>query len=175
MDPDKIDLEQVRAVLQIASEAPDVAELTVETPTLKVSVKKTAAGIEVRTTANPRSERVGAGVAPAGSGGSSPPAAAGSVGQTTGAGVVEAPLPDHMKAVTAPMVGTFYRAPSPDAPPFVAEGDPVDAGQTVCIIEAMKLFNEIQSDVRGRVARVLVESGTPVEYGQPLLLIDPLA
>jgi acetyl-CoA carboxylase biotin carboxyl carrier protein len=89
--------------------------------------------------------------------------------------MVEAPLLDHMKAVTAPMVGTFYRAPSPDAPPFVAEGDQVDAGQTVCIIEAMKLFNEIQSEVRGRVARVLVENGTPVEYGQPLLLIDPLA
>ncbi len=171
MDSNKIDWEQVREVLRIAGEAADVAELTVETPTLKVSVKKTAAGLEMRTSANPHGDRVGAGVAPAA--GALP--AAGAVGLATGAGAAELALPDQMKAVTAPMVGTFYRSPSPDAPPFVTEGDRVDAGQTVCIIEAMKLFNEIQSEVRGRVARVLVENGTPVEYGQPLLLIDPLA
>jgi acetyl-CoA carboxylase biotin carboxyl carrier protein len=73
------------------------------------------------------------------------------------------------------MVGTFYRAPKPDAPPFVNEGDPVEPGQTVCIVEAMKLFNEIQCEVRGRVARILVENGSPVEYGQPLMLVDTTA
>jgi acetyl-CoA carboxylase biotin carboxyl carrier protein len=71
------------------------------------------------------------------------------------------------------MVGTFYRAPSPDAPPFVSEGDVVNEGQVVCVIEAMKLFNEIQAETRGRVARILVENASPVEYGQPLLLLDP--
>ncbi|MDR7487669.1 MAG: acetyl-CoA carboxylase biotin carboxyl carrier protein, partial [Armatimonadota bacterium] len=80
---------------------------------------------------------------------------------------------DHLRPITAPMVGTFYRAPAPDAPPFVNEGDVVQPGQTVCIIEAMKLFNEIQSEVAGRVARILVENGSPVEYGQPLILIEP--
>jgi acetyl-CoA carboxylase biotin carboxyl carrier protein len=72
------------------------------------------------------------------------------------------------------MVGTFYRSPKPDAPPFVSEGDEVRVGQTVCILEAMKLFNEIPSEVTGRIARVLGENGAPVEYGQALFLVDPV-
>ncbi len=75
--------------------------------------------------------------------------------------------------IEAPMVGTFYRASSPDAEPFVREGDVVKRGQVLCIIEAMKLMNEIESKVSGRVARVLAENGQPVEYGQSLLLIEP--
>jgi len=75
--------------------------------------------------------------------------------------------------VEAPMVGTFYRASSPTADPYVQEGDVVKEGQVVCIIEAMKLMNEIESKVGGRVARILVENGHAVEYGQPLFLIDP--
>jgi acetyl-CoA carboxylase biotin carboxyl carrier protein len=73
----------------------------------------------------------------------------------------------------APMVGTFYRAPSPTADPFVNEGDVVKENQVLCIIEAMKLMNEIESKVSGRIARILVENGQAVEYGQPLFLIDP--
>jgi acetyl-CoA carboxylase biotin carboxyl carrier protein len=76
--------------------------------------------------------------------------------------------------VEAPMVGTFYRASSPTAEPYVKEGDVVKEGQVLCIIEAMKLMNEIESKVAGRVARILVENGHAVEYGQPLFLIDPL-
>ena len=73
----------------------------------------------------------------------------------------------------APMVGTFYRAPSPTADPFVNEGDVVKESQVLCIIEAMKLMNEIESKVGGCIAKVLVENGQAVEYGQPLFLIDP--
>ena len=73
--------------------------------------------------------------------------------------------------VEAPMVGTFYRASSPTADPYVQEGDAVKEGQVVCIIEAMKLMNEIQSEVRGKIARVLVENATPVEFGQDLFLV----
>jgi acetyl-CoA carboxylase biotin carboxyl carrier protein len=73
----------------------------------------------------------------------------------------------------APMVGTFYRAASPTADPYVQEGDAVKEGQVLCIIEAMKLMNEIESKAAGRIARVLVENGQAVEYGQPLFLIDP--
>jgi acetyl-CoA carboxylase biotin carboxyl carrier protein len=69
------------------------------------------------------------------------------------------------------MVGTFYRSGSPDKPPFVKVGDSVDAGQTVCIIEAMKLLNEIESDRAGVVKAILIESGQPVEYGEPLFVI----
>jgi acetyl-CoA carboxylase biotin carboxyl carrier protein len=76
-------------------------------------------------------------------------------------------------AVEAPMVGTFYRASSPAADPYVREGDVVKEGQIVCIIEAMKLMNEIEAKVAGRVAKVLAENGQPVEYGQPLFLIEP--
>ena len=73
--------------------------------------------------------------------------------------------------VKAPMVGTFYRSPSPDAKPFVEVGQAVKKGDTVCIIEAMKLMNEIETDVSGVVKAILVENGQPVEYGQPLLVI----
>ena len=72
----------------------------------------------------------------------------------------------------SPMVGTFYRAPSPGAPPFAEIGQSVSKGQTLCIIEAMKLLNEIESDVAGTVKAILVENGQPVEYGQPLFLIE---
>ena len=79
----------------------------------------------------------------------------------------------HLLTIEAPMVGTFYRAPSPDAQPFVRDGDRVKKGQVVCIIEAMKLMNEIESKVAGRVVKVLVENAQPVEYGQPLFLVEP--
>lgn len=72
------------------------------------------------------------------------------------------------------MVGTFYAAPSPKDKPFVQEGDEVRVGDTVGIVEAMKMMNEIESDVAGRVARILVKNGQPVEYGQPLMVIEPL-
>jgi acetyl-CoA carboxylase biotin carboxyl carrier protein len=78
-------------------------------------------------------------------------------------------------AIEAPMVGTFYRAPSPEADPYVKEGDTVKEGQVLCIIEAMKLMNEIESKVHGRIAKILVENGQPVEYGQPLFLVEPRA
>jgi acetyl-CoA carboxylase biotin carboxyl carrier protein len=75
-------------------------------------------------------------------------------------------------AIKSPMVGTFYRSPAPDADPYVEPGDRIEEGQTLCIIEAMKLMNEIQSEVSGKVVRVLAANGQPVEYGQTLFLID---
>lgn len=73
--------------------------------------------------------------------------------------------------ITAPMVGTFYRAPAPDAEPFVEVGDVVEPGQTVCIVEAMKLMNEIEAERRGKIVKILVENEDPVEYGQPLFIL----
>ncbi len=75
--------------------------------------------------------------------------------------------------VRAPMVGTFYRRPSPDKPPFVEEGSIVKEGDVICLIEAMKIFNEIEAEKGGKVLKILVEDGSPVEYGQPLFIIDP--
>jgi acetyl-CoA carboxylase biotin carboxyl carrier protein len=80
---------------------------------------------------------------------------------------------ENLTAITSPMVGTFYRAPAPDADPYVESGDLVEVGQTVCIIEAMKLMNEIESEHRGRVVKILVENAQPVEFGQKLFLIEP--
>jgi acetyl-CoA carboxylase biotin carboxyl carrier protein len=77
--------------------------------------------------------------------------------------------------IKSPIVGIFYRSPSPDAPPFVEVGHTVKKGQVLCIIEAMKLMNEIESDVDGIVSKILVENGQPVEYGEPLFLIEPLS
>ena len=75
--------------------------------------------------------------------------------------------------IKSPMVGTFYRAPAPDAPPFVEVGQDLEVGQVVCIIEAMKLMNEIKSEVAGRIAEVLLENGAPIEFGQPLFVVEP--
>ena len=79
----------------------------------------------------------------------------------------------NMKVITSPMVGTYYATPSPDSPNFVAVGSPVKADSVVCIIEAMKLFNEIESEIKGKVVKVLVEDASPVEYDQPLFLVEP--
>jgi acetyl-CoA carboxylase biotin carboxyl carrier protein len=78
-----------------------------------------------------------------------------------------------LQAITAPMVGTFYRSPAPGEPPFVELGTRIKPGQTVCILEAMKLMNELEADVAGEVVEILVESGTPVEFGQVLMRIRP--
>lgn len=148
-----LNLEEIRELVRIASEA-DIAELEVEAGHLRVAIRKAPRALP-------------APVAPA-----NPPAVAPSTPAAPEAPAPQAPSP-HWVPVTAPMVGTFYRAPGPDQPPFVQEGDRVEAGQTLCIIEAMKMFNEIPAEVSGRVVRVLAENGAPVEYGQPLFLIDP--
>jgi acetyl-CoA carboxylase biotin carboxyl carrier protein len=84
----------------------------------------------------------------------------------------EAKPPKNLIPIKSPMVGTFYRAPAPDADNYVEEQSAITVGQTVCIVEAMKLMNEIESEVEGRIARILVENAQPVEYGQTLFLVE---
>ena len=91
-----------------------------------------------------------------------------------GTQIPAAPETAGLIPVESPMVGTFYRAPAPGAEPYVKEGDVVQKGTVVCIIEAMKLMNEIETEVKGRVARILVENGQPVEFGQTLFLLEPI-
>lgn len=79
----------------------------------------------------------------------------------------------NLATITSPIVGIYYSATSPEGPPFVEVGSPVKKGQVLCIVEAMKLMNEIESDTDGTIAKVLIENGQPVEYGEPLFLIDP--
>jgi acetyl-CoA carboxylase biotin carboxyl carrier protein len=92
--------------------------------------------------------------------------------------IEETPVPqpiikDNYISIKSPMIGTFYKSSNPDSEPFIKIGDMVSVGQTVCIIEAMKLFNEIESEISGKVVKILVDNASPVEYDQPLFLVDP--
>ena len=102
--------------------------------------------------------------------GPSSPAAV--TGEKTPAEKSEEPT-DNFYKINSPIVGTFYRAPAPDADPYVQVGDSVSPGTVLCVVEAMKLMNEIESDVSGKVVKILVENGKPVEYNQPLFFIEP--
>jgi acetyl-CoA carboxylase biotin carboxyl carrier protein len=161
---------ELKQILQALVEH-GVNELTLETPDYKLTVRR---GGEVQMVAVPQVAVPVPAPAPAPIPAPAPAPAP--------APVEAAPTPEATKAdecpgcveIRAPIVGTFYRAPAPDAPPYVKEGDRVEKGQVLCIIEAMKLMNEIESEVSGIVKKILVENGEPVEYGQPLFLIQPL-
>ncbi len=145
------DIEKVRELLK-SLEASSVEELEIETEGLKLRVKFKR--------------------------GEAPATAVEKVPATTNVEVVKEPEAEEKPeenyfVVESPMVGTFYRAPAPGAEPFVKEGDYVEKGQTLCIIEALKVMNEIESEVSGIVRKILVENGQPVEYGQPLFYIEP--
>ncbi len=88
--------------------------------------------------------------------------------------VTSAPAASNLITIKSPMIGTYYKTPSPDKPAFVNVGDEIKVGQVLCIVEAMKLFNEIESEVTGRIVKILVENASPVEYDQPLFLVEPM-
>ena len=84
------------------------------------------------------------------------------------------PSKSNLVTIKSPMIGTFYRAASPETPSFVSVGDEIKPGKVVCVIEAMKLFNEIESEISGKIVKILVENATPVEFDQPLFLVEPV-
>jgi acetyl-CoA carboxylase biotin carboxyl carrier protein len=147
----KLDLNQLRELIQLLDEA-NLTEIEVEQDDDRIRVRRDpapAVGI-------PAGESTAA-------------------SETRGSGPVVAPSPpeqDDSAYITSPFVGTFYRAPSPDGEPFVDVGDSVVPGQVLCIVEAMKLMNEIEAEVAGMIAEVLVENGKPVEYGDRLFRIE---
>lgn len=136
-----------------------LAEVKIKTEEFELSIKKYAEGPQVVHAAP-------APVAPAPAPVAAAPAPAAPV-------AAPAPAPSNLVEIKSPMIGTFYLSPNPDSPVFVSEGSAVKAGQTVCIIEAMKLFNEIESEISGKIVKILVSNATPVEYDQPLFLVDP--
>jgi len=165
---------ELKQILQALVEH-GVNELTLETPDYKLTVRR---GGEVQVVAVPQAvaapvpaPQPPAALAPALAAEAAPPPSPASEGTK---GVDKAEECAGCVEIKAPIVGTFYRAPAPDAPPYVEEGDRVEKGQVLCIIEAMKLMNEIESEVSGIVKKILVKNGEPVEYGQPLFLIQPL-
>jgi acetyl-CoA carboxylase biotin carboxyl carrier protein len=139
-------------------------EVNIETEEFKIKVKKNTEAKVVQT------------AAPAPQPAAAPAQASSPAPAASSGGGESAPAPsddDKYVAIKSPMIGTFYRTPNPDNPAFVNVGDSVKAGDTVCIVEAMKLFNEIESDVSGKIVKILVDNATPVEYDQPLFLVDP--
>jgi acetyl-CoA carboxylase biotin carboxyl carrier protein len=156
-----MDLRKLKTLIDLVSES-GISELEVTEGEGKVRIVKNAPPVYVQSPAPQYAPQFGA------------PAAAHPAGMAEGAAAAPAApaaAAPQGHVVTSPMVGTYYRAPSPGADPFVQVGDTVKEGQTICIIEAMKLLNEIESDLAGVIKEILVENGQAVEYGQPLFVI----
>jgi acetyl-CoA carboxylase biotin carboxyl carrier protein len=148
----------------------DIAEFELERGDVKVKVKR--AGQHTAPAAEHRVFAVPAALPLAEVAGAIPPLAA-AAGPSPATAPKEAPPAEQLHMVKSPIVGTFYEAPSPGAPPFVKVGDTVELGQVLCIVEAMKLLNEIESDVAGEIVKKLASNGQPIEYGQELFAIRP--
>jgi acetyl-CoA carboxylase biotin carboxyl carrier protein len=161
----KIDLEQIKSLLDVVSQN-DISEISIESGEEKITIKKQSA-VVASTVELPALQRQPQVVMP-------PPAAA--APPEPPARPQKAEEENNGKElipITSPMVGTFYRSRTPAAPPFIEVGDVIKLGQTVCIIEAMKLMNDMPTEVAGRIVKVCVENGTTVEYGQPLFMVNP--
>ena len=157
-----MDLKQIQDLVKLVNKS-NISELSIEEKDIKITIKqkedKYVTGVPVQQVQAVQAAPVSA--APAPSAPAAPMAAAPAAS-------------DNLLTIKSPMIGTFYRRPSPDKLNFVEEGDEVKNGKVVCIIEAMKLFNEIESEVSGRIVKILVEDSTPVEYDQPLFLVEPI-
>ena len=148
-----MDLKEIKAVLKLIQET-DIEEIEVEQDGRRVRIRR-------------RGSQAAAPLPTVVSSATMPEVA------MTGPSAPAAPETTHLITVESPMVGTFYRAPAPGADPYVQQGDKIQKGTVLCLIEAMKLMNEIESELSGRVHSILVENAQPVEYGQPLFLIEP--
>ena len=153
----QLDHEQLHRLLDVLSES-DIQEFRLEGDDFRLEIRRNLPGQAVM--APVMSAPVAAEAAPAATTPASPPPAA----TATRSDLLE---------ITAPMVGTFYRAPAPGEPPFIEVGNRIEVGQAVCILEAMKLMNELEAEVSGEVVEILVDNGTPVEFGQVLMRVRP--
>lgn len=152
-----MDTKEIQRLLDYIAKSP-LAEVSIETEGLKVSVKKHGEAAPVVSVVS---------AAPAAA-----PVAAAPAAAAPAAPVAPAPVADNLYTVKSPMIGTFYRAPGPDKDNFVEVGTEIAPGKTVCVIEAMKLFNEIDSEISGKIVKILVDNASPVEFDQPLFLVE---
>lgn len=164
-----MDLKLIKNLLNLIAES-DVDEVSIEEGDFKIKVKKQAEAEQPNFPPMPVQYQMPAAQQPQAPSGPPQQAAAGGgeSQQQTGTATEEQPEGNVIKS---PIVGTFYRAPSPDDDPFVQVGDQIEKGQTVCIVEAMKIMNEIETEFSGEVKKILVEDAEPVEYDQPLFII----
>ena len=165
-----MELKQIQDLIKLFGKS-NLSELKIEEGDFKLTLKGNSPFTQATPTTQPTTIYTQAPPVPA----IPQPIAESTKAEGTGANKNEAEEAKHNGYITvnSPMIGTFYRASGPDKPPFIKVGDMVDEGNVLCVIEAMKLFNEIESEVSGKVVKVLVEDASPVEYDQPLFLIDP--
>ncbi len=170
-----MDLEQIRELLKIVAES-GVSEVEVEEADFKLVVRKHTPSVTVQSPALPYGMPYAPQVYPPMMAPMMPPAAPVNAASPVGAVAPEAPPaaepPANEYVVHAPIVGTFYRKPSPESEPYVKVGDAVQPGDVLCIIEAMKLMNEIECEVSGTIKQILVDEAHPVEYDQPLFIVE---
>ena len=159
-----MDFEQIQELIKLVNKS-NLSELTIEEKDFKVTIKQKEEIIQ-QTLISGQFQQAPQAFAPA-------PAPAALPAAATPPAATKADDTSKYITIKSPMIGTFYRKPSPDKPLFVEVGSEVTPGKIVCIIEAMKLFNEIESEVKGKIVQVLVEDQSPVEYDQPLFLVDP--
>ncbi|MBD2090478.1 acetyl-CoA carboxylase biotin carboxyl carrier protein [Microcoleus sp. FACHB-1515] len=153
----ELNFNEIRELLAVLQQT-DIAELSIKSSDFELTVRKDRAGSD--RPPPPDAPELPSAVAP-------PPV------PVPAAAPTPPPKADRLLEVVSPMVGTFYRAPGPEEPPYVEVGDRIRVGQAVCIIEAMKLMNELEAEVAGEIVEILVQNGQPVEYGQPLMRVNP--
>lgn len=159
-----MDFKQIQELVKMINKS-NISELSIEQDKFKITIKQKDNEAQIITVpAAAPVQMVPAGI-PA------QPAAPAAAPKAEAA--APAPKADNLVTVKSPMIGTFYRSAGPDKAPFVNVGDEIAPGKVVCIIEAMKLFNEIESEVSGKIVKVLVDDASPVEYDQPLFLVEP--
>jgi acetyl-CoA carboxylase biotin carboxyl carrier protein len=154
-----MDIKQIQELVKLINKT-NIGEITIEEEGVKITVKQKKEPVQNFMSGN---------AAPV----YAAPATPAPIAAAPIAAKPAEPKADNLVTIKSPMIGTFYRQAGPDKPIFAAVGDEVIPGKVVCIIEAMKLFNEIESEVKGKIVKVLVEDASPVEYDQPLFLVDP--
>jgi acetyl-CoA carboxylase biotin carboxyl carrier protein len=159
-----MDIKQIQELIKFVSRS-GVNEVALEQDNFKITIKTNQTPVYVNA------------VAPVAAPVAAPVQAAAPAAQPTSPTAPATPAAEDISkyiTIKSPMIGTFYRSSSPDKPSFANVGDEIATGKVVCIIEAMKLFNEIESEVSGRIVKVLVDNASPVEYDQPLFLVEPI-
>lgn len=160
-----MDLKQIHELIKVVNKS-NIGEISIEDKDGKVTIKQKEDKVVAMASPAPAAAPVMVASAPV--------AAQAPAATTTAAAPPPPPAAtDNYITIKSPMIGTFYRKSSPDKPSFVEVGTMVEPGKVVCIIEAMKLFNEIESEVKGKVVKILVDDASPVEYDQPLFLVEP--
>jgi acetyl-CoA carboxylase biotin carboxyl carrier protein len=162
-----MDFKQIQELIKMINKS-NIGEVTIEEKGFKLTIKQKEEPVQ-QVIASPVTAPVALPTAVQ----TPPPVAPASAAPSAEKSKAAESVPSNTITIKSPMIGTFYRSPAPGKPVFVEPGDEITPGKVVCIIEAMKLFNEIESEVKGRIVKILVEDASPVEYDQPLFLVEP--